>query len=127
MNVFLAAGHEHRRKVLGVAKFIEEAGHTVTARWITGKADGAKPRDNASYNLTDIVVADCFVLLTKLGKRKITNGDGSREVELGYALRAAKRVILVGPRSNVYHHLRAVTQVPSVEALLEGPLARRHR
>ncbi len=121
MNIYIAARYELRREVARIARQLEDHGHEVTSRWLDGKTRGARPAENASYDLTDIVLADCIVLFTDDPAGKTPAGSHGRpHVEFGYALRAGKRLVIVGPRENVFHHLPTVEQFRSVKGLLDG-------
>jgi hypothetical protein len=121
VRVYIAARYELRKEALALAAELEAAGHAVVSRWIRGKGWGARPADNAAYYLTDIIIADAVVLLTEdPGKRLPAKTASARHVELGYALRAGKRIIVVGPRQNVFQYLPGVERFSSVAGMLRG-------
>lgn len=120
MNVYLAALRARRKEMVDVAARLSEAGHVVTSRWILGRGKDASPADNAKYDLTDVAIADCFVLFAEkpagLLRAKLAT---PRYVGLGYALRAAKRVVIVGRPENDFCQLETVEDVADVDGLLE--------
>lgn len=121
MRIHLAARYEQRREMLRVARELEDGGHEITSRWLDGKFRGARPEDNAAYGLTDVVAADCIVLFTDRPPRNdAAIPGGGRHVEFGYAMRAGKRLAIVGPRENVFEYLPAVEQFRSVKGLVRG-------
>lgn len=122
--VYIAARYSRRLEAVGIAAGLRWAGHTVTARWLLGKHElpgGGEPvpeRDWAVEDLRDIDVSNVLVSLTEapgVGGR----ARGGRHVEFGYAIGTGHcRLILLGPRENVFHHLAPVEQVDDVPALL---------
>jgi hypothetical protein len=45
-------------------------------------------------------------------------GKGGRHVEFGLAVAAGKRLVVIGPRENVFHCLPGVSVVTDIEALI---------
>src|SRR5262249_40345922 len=95
-------------------------GHVVTSRWHRrgatepqGAGRGALLAQSAAEDLEDIDSADALVLFTQAGK----HFAGGRHVEAGDALGRGKRVIIFGPRENVFYHLLAVVHVTDWEGL----------
>lgn len=84
----------------------------VTSRWIdlhggelelsyTPELLNARPADcwrHGSSDLRDLRAADTIVSFTG-GE----GGKGGRHVEHGYAIAACKRLVIVGPRENIFH------------------------
>ena len=90
------------------AKALESRGHQVTSEWITGahKAD-----DSAAYaeiDLRDIDSADALIFWSEAPAGSRTRGG--KHVEFGYALAKQKKIYIVGPPVNVFHHLPRVVQ-----------------
>ncbi len=120
MNVYLAALPSRQDEMLRIARRLERAGHKVTARWIQGRSVGATGADNAMYDLADVVVADCFVLFSESARsRTPASAATGRHVGLGYALHARKRIVVVGPRENIFCRLDAVERAPNIKGLLD--------
>jgi hypothetical protein len=119
MKIHLAAQAGRREEMRRVARRLERAGHTVSSRWIHGRGKGARA-DNAMYELADIVVADCVVLFTESSRSRIPLAESTgRHVGFGYALRAGKRIVAVGPLENIFCRLAEVERVPTIKRLLE--------
>lgn len=107
MKIYLAASHERIEEMGQIASQLYELGHEVTSRWLRGFGNG--DAESAHYNLTDIVVADSFILFTEEPEASTPSAaHGTRHVEFGYALRARKRLFLVGPRENGFHEFEDV-------------------
>ena len=118
MKLYLAARYDRLAEMAALAEAIEDLGHEVTSRWIEGH--GQPDGDSALYDLTDVVVADALVLFTEEPTAHVPfAARGGRHVEFGYALRAGKRMFIVGPRENIFHELPEVTALPDAPALLE--------
>jgi hypothetical protein len=118
MTVYLAALPGRQNEMLRISRRLERAGHKVTSRWIHGRCVGATGADNAMYDLADVVVADCFVLFTQSARSRIPAAGTGRHVGLGYALHARKRIVVVGPRENIFCRLDAVERAPNIKSLL---------
>src|SRR5260221_13260147 len=96
------------------AVFLERHGHVVTSReqrrGPEEKSASAFAGRNpllaryAAEDLADIDQADAVVLFTQAGR----HFAGGRHVEAGYALGKGKRLVVVGPRENVFYHLPEV-------------------
>lgn len=127
MRFYLAARYSRREELLGVRDVIHALGSRVTSRWLDGNhqlADDGTPIGNdgealvergsvdedsraamlrtkfATDDFEDVRWADTVVAFTE--EPRTTNGRGGRHVELGLALAWNKRVIIVGPRENVF-------------------------
>jgi hypothetical protein len=119
MSRIYLAGRYGRRPELGqVRRALEAFGYLVTSRWLDGHPDGDGNDERwAREDLEDIDAAGILVCYAERpGQRG--RARGGRHVELGYALGTGKRVILVGPRENVFHHLARVTVVENTAQLL---------
>lgn len=88
-------------------------GAVVTSRWIDlhggGDVEDMSPdkiQDHperavsfALDDLADVDAADTVVSFTREGG----GGRGGRHVEYGYALATGKRMVIIGPRENIFH------------------------
>ncbi len=91
----------------------------VTARWISGahETDAGVPDLKAALeDIQDVEAADIVVSFTETGDVP-GRSRGGRHVEFGYALAKGKRLIVVGTRENVFHHVPGVEMVGSVAQL----------
>jgi hypothetical protein len=89
---------------------LEALGHSVTSRWINGghqiSDDGLSVEGKAAFateDLSDLVASDTVISFTEAPRS--TSSRGGRHVEFGIALSSDRRVIVVGPRENVFHCL----------------------
>ena len=118
MRIYLAAPWLRRHEVPAVAAQLEAAGHTITERWwehpdVNSGGPDAHPEleRQAFADFEGVVRADALVLLN------LATSEG-KAVETGVALALVKPVVVVGERSNVFHHMPNVHLVGSVEAAL---------
>lgn len=117
MNIYLAARFSKRNILQEWQPALEALGHTIVSRWsMRGsdhiKAPGLSERaaDSerlrfATEDIEDIEACDCVISLMEEPR---SNGRGGRHVEFGYALAKGKRLIIVGERETVFHHLPQV-------------------
>lgn len=117
MDVYLAARFGRRVELRAVARQLREAGINVTSRWLEREADdrfvslealGVAAEENAF----DVYRAQVVIAFTEDPNLDPVTGGlrGGRHVEFGMAIAQRKRVILVGPHENVFHHLESVRQ-----------------
>lgn len=127
LKVYLAADFDRKAELKGYANDLWDADVIVTSSWLdmpdvagqgsdaqtdsaiatmaVGPRSDAKAEDMASLDLRDVQRADLLVAFTTGFKAR-----GGRHVETGVALsRPGRRVLLVGPRENVFHFHPAVT------------------
>jgi nucleoside 2-deoxyribosyltransferase len=103
LKVYIAAKFEQQAEVCDKATELEHLGMEVTSRWRF--EDGTIPLAAcAQMDLDDVKDADVLLLLTSGGK-----SGGGKHVETGYAIALGKRVIMVGPKENVFHNLPVIT------------------
>jgi len=118
--VYLAARYSRREELLSYRAQLEAMGFTVTSRWLNGAHqvdnnglqlgdDGERlveacadpiAGDFATEDMADVAAAYTVVAFTEPPRSSASRGG--RHVELGMALAWAKRVIVVGPRENVF-------------------------
>lgn len=122
MKIYLAARYSRGLELQSYAHDLREAGHTITSRWIYGNhqisdaglADEAKAEERTRFareDYEDILAADCVISFTEAPRS--TSSRGGRHVEFGIALALGKRVIIIGPRENLFHALPQVEQFDS--------------
>jgi nucleoside 2-deoxyribosyltransferase len=119
MTFYLAAKYDKREQVGQIAEQLRQYGHTVISRWLTGTHDGLSPAEQMTYakeDLRDILDVDCLVLF-QLPEHDPVPSTG-RHVEFGYALALRKKLIIVGNKTSVFHHLEEVEHYTTVEAFL---------
>ncbi len=132
MKVYLAARFSRRKEMQGYADELIALGHRVTARWVVGPPQSSHHPDEVTghslayeervsvEDLKDVADADCIICFSEQPRE--TNTRGGRHVEFGLAVAAHKRIILVGPRENVFYFLPVVENFPDWAAL-RAPLA----
>src|SRR5260370_22529594 len=63
----------------------------------------------ARQDCEDLMAADAVIIFTEIPNTILATGG--RHVEFGLALAQGKRVIIVGPRENVFHYLLPDSQI----------------
>jgi hypothetical protein len=109
MRIYIAARFDRRAEMAVLARHLHQAGHFVTSTWVQSR-DGRLPDVVCAItDLDDLAAAECLVSFTEEPTEHVPwAARGGRHVEFGYALAAGKRLCLVGPRENVFHHLPRV-------------------
>lgn len=118
MKVYIAAPYELIDEARGMMRLLESRGHVVTSRWLKDDEDlldESKQGGYAAKSLLDVLEADLFLLINQEAYRR--SGTGGRHVELGYAIMLVKEIVILGVRSNVFHHLSCVRVIERVEDL----------
>lgn len=113
MKIYIAAPYEMRRKACSIASWLESQGIEVTSRWLAGEV--GEQSAWAQNDLDDIDRAD---LLLALNPEEYRNkGTGGRHGEFLYAHARGKQLVLVGVRTNIFHHLDCVRVIERIEDL----------
>lgn len=115
MKIYLASRYSRRDELRGIAEQLHSMGHVTNTRWLETEwvnrpdASSAAPPEYrekyAAIDREDVRDADCVINFTE------APGDGSlggRHVEFGMAVAWGKRVVVVGHRENLFHHLPEV-------------------
>lgn len=105
--MYIAAPYPVRDEAIRVMRMLELQGVEVTSRWL--KAPDELTDEHARKDLEDVARADVLLALNPDGWEE--RGTGGRHVELGYALALGKAIVLVGERSNIFHHLAHVRRI----------------
>jgi hypothetical protein len=114
VKIYLASRYSRRLELCAYRSAIEAAGHTVTSRWLNGGHEvpehpvsdvGPEAAEDlrtrfAMEDWADLMSAECCIAFTE--PPRTGPSRGGRHVELGGALAAGKRVIIVGHRENVF-------------------------
>lgn len=128
MKVYLAARYSRNDEMRGVRDVLEVLGHQVTSRWIdqhggnllessVAEKLNSDPDGCAKYaqvDVDDLMAADVVVSFTSADG----GGKGGRHVEFGLALGLGKRLVIVGPRENVFHTLPQIEWYPDRSRLV---------
>jgi hypothetical protein len=114
-KIYLAARYSRNDEMRGVRDVLTAIGYEVTSRWID-QHDGAleasytpaklnaDPEECAilgQHDIDDLTAADTVISFTSPDG----GGKGGRHVEHGIALGLGKRLIVCGPRENIFHTL----------------------
>ena len=120
MKIYIAARFSRRPEANRLAIALKGAGHEITSRWVCPHSDHVPPtglskqaadaeRERfAVEDYADVKACDCFVSLMEPTPRN--NSRGGRHVEFGIAMALGKRLIIIGMRETVFHHLPQVEQ-----------------
>jgi nucleoside 2-deoxyribosyltransferase len=118
VKIYVAAPFQMRNDAIKVMHWLVSHGHTVTSRWlvdIEDPSDLSKQADYANKCMTAIINSDVILALNT--PEWANAGTGGRHIELGYALALGKQIVLLGVRSNVFHHLECVRVIDRLEDL----------
>jgi nucleoside 2-deoxyribosyltransferase len=108
MTFYLAAPYPQHDTARELRAALQAHGHVCTARWLDAPSDL-----NAEWALNDLADLDAAAVLVALNDAEWANvGTGGRHTELGYALARGIPVVLVGERTQIFHHHPAVRLVP---------------
>ena len=116
MRIYVAAPWTCREEAAKAATHLRNAGFIITSRWHDEHTDTIDPRtlrDEALADLHDLGCAQGLLLLN------LAYSEG-KCVEMGYALHAGLRIVIVGQRSNLFHYHPRVRRVPSLDAAIEA-------
>jgi hypothetical protein len=122
MKFYFASRYSRRGELLGYRSQLNILGYMVTSRWLDGEysTDEAgrsleAPLDErkrvATEDLADVLRANVVVAFTEMPRSH--PGRGGRHVELGVAIGTGKRIIVIGPRENVFCCLPEVEVYPT--------------
>ncbi len=127
MRIYLASRYSRRDEMRHLAARLRSLGHNITSRWLeaewanrpdSSSAAPAEYREKfAQIDMLDVQVSDTVISFTE------APGDGSRggrHVEFGLAVAWGKRLIVVGHRENLFHHLPAVEFFASQRDMLRS-------
>lgn len=142
-SVYLAARYSRRLELCGYREQLNQAGITVTGRWLNGQHqiddqgqpigdDGEKWVEDegsgtaparlrqyfATEDVADVLAADTLIAFTEIPRASTSRGG--RHVELGIAIGTGKRIVVVGPRENVFTWLPQVEHHDTWDDLLKA-------
>lgn len=106
MKIYLAAASYRQKEIRNNHRKLERRGYEVVSSWVFMKSlgDVAKFPREAKRDLTQVDEADLVITFTEDPKiKKYTTGG--RHIETGYAIAKNKKILIVGPRENVFHYL----------------------
>jgi nucleoside 2-deoxyribosyltransferase len=123
-KIYLANQFHLKNETQQYAKELTALGHEITAAWLNEPDQSTDSLHAVTFNfsalvakqdLYDISYADTFVVF-KVDPDQSTR-RGGRHVETGAALLMGKRVIVCGPRENIFHSLPQVIVVKDFDEL----------
>lgn len=118
VSIYLAAKYARREEMETIAvKLMNEYGYDITARWVFGGEEGKSNEEIAVFDLGDVNAADTIISFTE-GPNMYTTGG--RHVEFGYGIATGKRLVVIGPRENVFHNFPTVEQFDTLEDWLKS-------
>lgn len=106
MKIYLAAASYRQKEVRNNHRKLERRGFEVVSSWVFMRTLGAVekfPRE-AKRDLSQIDECDYLILHTEDAKKKKYT-TGGRFVEFGYAVAKGKKILIVGPRENVFCYM----------------------
>lgn len=115
MSIYLASAFDRGPELLGYAGELKDAGFTITADWIYG-LEPDEDWEIALKDKADVERSDVLIAFTE-SEETPRASRGGRHVELGIALALDKRVLVIGPRENVFCHLPQVAHLPEWDAV----------
>lgn len=127
MKLYLAAGFSKKNDIAEKTELLKSYGVDVVSSWHletvgpqTTLADCSDDyhRENAARDLAEIESADTLVLFTQ--DPTIPFCRGGRMHEAGYAQGKGKRVVVVGPKENIFHWLSDVTVYASFSEFFDA-------
>lgn len=125
MKAYLAARYSRIDELNTYREHLRMMGVEVTSRWLDGEHRAADEDLTANVDLAhrfaaddlqDIRAADVLVAFTEEPRSGASRGG--RHVELGWALASNKKILVCGPRENVFHCLGQVEVYPTWPACL---------
>lgn len=113
-TIYLAGRYGRRAELAHYAAHLTQAGHHITARWLSGAHDGPPVPDDgirlpgsladsqrfALEDVQDLQAADLVLVFTEPPGSPASRGG--RHVELGMALAWEKAIVVIGGRENVF-------------------------
>ena len=122
MIIYLAGPWSRKPEVRKARAQFEAAGIDVKSDWIDhhpdGECDPAELQRQAYKDLAQIDNADAFVVLNL----EVSEGKAS---EMMFAYCNKIQVISVGPTPNIFHNLKDVVHVNTVQEAIDALLAKR--
>jgi nucleoside 2-deoxyribosyltransferase len=127
MKIYFAGRVSQRGTLQQWADDCVQLGHVTVSRWsmresthflVDGLSPQAKDDERRRFAMEDIEDIDKADIVISLMEEPRGPGRGGRHVEFGYALARGKRLICVGPRETVFHHLINVEHFATWEECL---------
>lgn len=125
MIIYLAARYSRNAEMRSIRDELVLLGHQVSSRWIdqhegnllesiVAEKLNSEPRECSKYamiDLQDLEASDVVISFTS----EDGGGKGGRHIEFGWALGKGKRLVIIGPRENIFHTVPWVYFYPTWE------------
>lgn len=120
MKIYIAAPFSTKDLVCHYQAQLQELGFIVTSTWQHEshppdiKHSEIAPKlltEHALNDIRDLNEADTLIFFSRDPEHAVVRGG--RHVEFGYALAQEKRIVVIGPFENVFHHLPWITHFPT--------------
>lgn len=130
MKVYLAAQYHRKHEIASFAQQLRDSGLEVISSWTDevysplaqlGEIGEADLREIAERDINEVMRADAVVLFS-VSDQEQTRRNG-RMVEFGVGLALDKRMIVCGPRENIFHYITDVEVYPDWNATLAALLS----
>jgi nucleoside 2-deoxyribosyltransferase len=119
MKFYLAASYGKKASARAARNVIEALGHEVTSRWIDGQSatpDADSDKHCIEWALTDLQdINECDVAVVFTDKPSTTGGFYT---EFGYAYAIRKKIVVIGPRRNIFMMLPNIMHFEDWNAFL---------
>lgn len=125
---YLAARFGRKEELLEYQLALQDAGEQVNARWLVEESDmrlvDHEERERiAIMDAEDVTKSDGVICFTEEPQDHPAGSNrGGRHVEFGLALALNKRVVVVGPRENVFCYLPNIEVFPDFQTFMEEGL-----
>ena len=130
-KVYLAASYGRRDEVRRYGYRLERLGYTITSRWLTDdhnipsaieveSAQDSIPlvgSEFAGKDIEDVKASDILVMFSESPMSGVSRGG--RHVEFGMAMAWEKKIIVIGPRENIFHTLSPNQYKPGIKHYAE--------
>lgn len=117
--VYFCARYSRHAEMNAYAERLRLLGYIVRCEWITGAHHDTDSARCAEIDIDEVTAADIVISFTEPPGEVKGRGRGGRHVEFGFALQGGKRMIVVGYRENVFHHMPEVEFYEDAETLME--------
>lgn len=124
MRAYLAAAYSRRERIQKVAAYLESKGVEIVSTWLQETYSptidirtlpGGINQALAEKDIEEIRSCDTLIFFAE--EQDAQPPRGGRHVEFGVALGLGKRVVVVGAKENIFHHLPLVEVIPSITDL----------
>lgn len=131
-SAYLAARFDRREELRRHASWLARNDVRVTSRWLFEDHSAASFNEYAAQKLgaddiVDVLAADTLILFTSsLDTHSVPAvwARGGMNVEFGIALLGMKRLVVVGPRTNIFTHQPYVEQYDDFRAFKKDVLSK---